>query len=67
MVPRFLRPKWLTIGQQFAGMAITWPQLKGQWKGTQVTWTGSIQATEMCSQYIVRIAYNLIYQIVRKM
>lgn len=59
MARRFPRAKWLTLGQQVAGMAAAWPQLKAQWGATQVVWTGPIQAAEMCGQYMIQIAYRL--------
>lgn len=59
MVRNYVKQKNLTLGQQLFRMTTLCPRFKGFMKPSCVTWTGSIQPTELSTLYIIEIRYVL--------
>lgn len=59
MVRNYLKQKDLTLGQQMVRMTAICPRFRCFMKASHVTWTGSIQPTEMSIVYVTEIRYVL--------
>lgn len=59
MVPRFVKQRNLTFGQQLLRMSALWPGFQYAMKPGTMIWTGYVQPTDMSCAYLVRVTYVL--------
>src|SRR5687767_3436945 len=59
MVRNYVKQKNLTLGQQMFRMTALSPQFTCFMKPSYVTWSGSVQPTEMSAVYVIEINYVL--------